>query len=88
MPSLNVDISDYVDIDVDEFLDRCDSSEIEEVIEYLQENNHLIGNQRVLDGQRNLFDIEWEETLSKLASARTRLTNEEEEIIKNIAKRF
>lgn len=88
MPSLNIDISDYVDIDVDEFLDRCDSSEIEEVIEYLQENNHLIGNQRVLDGQRNLFDIEWEETLSKLASARTRLTNEEEEIIKNIAKRF
>jgi hypothetical protein len=36
----------------------------------------------------SIMDLEWNETLTKLANARLRLTNEEEEIIKKIANKY
>lgn len=88
MPKIDVEISDYVYIDVEEFLDSCDSSDIEDVINYIKVNKHLSINKLDDTEPKNLYDIEWENALDKLYSSRRRLSNEDEELIKSIANKL
>jgi len=76
-----------VDIEVDEFVDACNSREIEELINYLQEQGHLGGE--IPTNNMSISDKEWAEVISKIGvRARLRLTNEEEETIRKIANRL
>ena len=74
-----------VDVDVDDFLDSCSRREKEELIKALKQGDlwEETGSENM-----SLMEMEWNETLNKLAAARLQLTNEEEEIIKKIANRF
>ena len=84
---VSVDVD--VDIEVGEFLDACDKYELEEVVEWLTENYQASDDKTVLfSGFPNLNDLEWNKAISKLAGSRLRLSNEDEEIIKNIAKKL
>ena len=80
----------YVDIDVDEFVDNCDSREIKELVEYLREEGHLDEcDDDAPDEQMSVLDLEWAQVIGKISGrARLQLTNEEEDIIKKIANRF
>ena len=80
---INVD----VDIEVDEFVDSCDSREIKELINYLREQGHLDGE--MLTNNMSISDKEWSKVISKIGGqARLRLTNEEEETIRKIANKY
>lgn len=74
-----------VDIDVDDFLDSCSRREKEQIIKKLKEGDLWEDTE---SENLSLMEIEWSETLTKLANARLRLTNEEEEIIKKIANKY
>jgi hypothetical protein len=77
-----------MDIDVDEFLESCSSSEIDEVIDYLIDMGHIKPSQREDYEVLSLPEREFEDTLNKLHGKYRSLTKAEEEIIAAIAKRF
>ncbi len=76
-----------VEVDVDEFLDDCDSHEIEEVIKWLNYNDYL-RTSTIFEQNKNLMDLEWDKAITKLHSSRIQLTPTEEELIKSIANRL
>lgn len=78
MPEINVDVD--VDVDVVDFLDECSTSEIEEVMEWLEENDYSI--QRSLNTEKDI-----DEDLIKLINCIS-ITTEDEELIKEIASRY
>ncbi len=82
---------DDIDIDVDEFLDSCGSSEIEEAIDYLVKRG-LIAPERRLSKKAeegmSVGESFYIEALDKLAERYHTITLEEEQIIINLAKKF
>jgi hypothetical protein len=74
-----------VDIDVDDFLESCSRREKEDLVRRLKELNLW---EETASENLSIMDLEWKETLAKLANARLQLTNEEEEIIKKIANKY
>jgi len=74
-----------VDIDVDDFLESCSRREKEDLVRRLKEGGLW---EDTASENLSIMDLEWNETLTKLANARLRLTNEEEEIIKKIANKY
>ena len=79
-----------IDIDPSDFVSACSKREIDELIDALAEDGYIvkpINNVPLED--KNLLDEEWDEVMGKLSGrARLRLTNEEEETIRNIANRL
>jgi uncharacterized protein YqgV (UPF0045/DUF77 family) len=73
-----------IDIDPDEFLDSCDSQEIEELIDCLVEDGYVV---RVNTPSETIADGELDQALAKIKHFRTQLTAEEEEILKKIGNR-
>jgi hypothetical protein len=70
---------DEIEVDVDDFLSACSSSEIKELVQALKDDGHL--DEGELD---NDFDI----ALRKLAGNSWRLSNEDEETILRIANKI
>lgn len=81
---LDFDIS--VDISVDAFLSECDSRDINDVINWLKHNNEL-SNSDVWKTNSIPHEM-FLETIDKIAQNYYQLTNEEQELIEKIAKRF
>ena len=77
MPSIT--INEEIFIPVEDFLDECSEKEIQKIINYLTKMRFI---------NNNIQDEEWNTVISKLEKSRLLLSNEEEEIIKNITKRF
>ena len=84
MPYFNTEI----DIDIDEFLSECSSTEINELIEKLQEDGHISKTNILSNNVMNVLDKEWSEVTDKLNTIRFRLSSEEEELIKEIVNRY
>jgi hypothetical protein len=85
MPNFNAEI----DVEIDEFVDALRPREVEELIEYLRDEGYLKASKKVLtNNDENLHDRMWFETCRKLLENRLQLSNEEQEIIENIANRF
>jgi hypothetical protein len=70
---------DEIEVDVDDFLSACSSSEIKELVQALKDDGHL--DEGELD---NDFDI----ALRKLAGNSWRLTKEDEKTILKIANKI
>jgi hypothetical protein len=84
MPSFyNID----VDIDVDEFLEECDDSEIEEIVAWLK-NNYYIPKDAFIPPCKTYLEQEWDETVEKIRSGFIHMSKEDEYIIKQIANKF
>lgn len=81
MPSFYVD---DVDISVSEFLDSCSSKERKELIKLLQVDNYYIRD----EDNENALEKEFNDEVIKLLGKRHLLTNEEEELILKITKKF
>lgn len=77
-----------LDIDVDEFLSSCDSSEIKEVINYLVENGDIAPERLSKAREMSVGESFYVEAIEKLADKYHMLTTEEEQIIINLSKRF
>lgn len=81
MPSFYVE---DVDISVSEFLDSCSSKEKKELIKLLQVDNYYFRD----EDNENALEKEFNDEVIKLLGKRHSLTNEEEELILKITKKF
>ena len=89
MPRFNeydLDFDINVDISVDAFLSECDSRDINNVINWLKRNGELSNND--VHEVNSLPHEMFLETVDKIAQNYYLLTNEEQELIEKIAKRF
>ena len=77
-----------VDVDVDDFLRSCSERDKEEIIEILTEDGYLDKKQDISNTNNNILDYEWQEILSNLENNRLRISNEDEETIKRISKKY
>jgi len=75
-----------IHLDVEDMLDQCSTSDIQEIIKYLENHRYIPKNTRRLSD--NPLDILFKEDIQKISFSRLRLTNDEEEIIKKIADRL
>ena len=76
-----------VEIDVYDFMDDCNKSEINEVIEWLEENEGLYSHR--LENEELLFShMIISEALVKIGNNILRLTVEEDELIQKLANRL
>ena len=75
-----------LDIEVDEFLDDCDSNEIQEVIQWLKDSDYLPDNVATSESQQSFQDEDFDRALMSLVGNRFKLTTEQEEAIMNAAK--
>ena len=84
MPQINKD----VDIDVDEFLDECDSYEIGEIIEWLKDEGYI--NSDDLDDKEPTSVLQelYEENLEKIRKAYLQISKEDFNTINSIAKKY
>ncbi len=79
----------YIDIEPYEFIDNCSEREIQELIESLVDSGYISRTSiSTPDDKKSVLDLEWDEIMDKLIENRVMLSNEEEEIIRNISKRF
>ena len=93
MPYFNVD---DLEIEVDDFLDSCREREIERIIDWLLDNNHLDGvdlppsdyNPMKYFEPSSLQEEMFIEQVRKLQKGYHMLSVEEEETIINICKKF
>ncbi len=83
-----------VDIDVDDFYDKCSSYERRQLLDYLKDDGYVpnaeekmvVGN--TAEVIRNVHDVEWYELLQKLAPLRMQMSVEDIEAIKQIVKKY
>jgi hypothetical protein len=77
-----------LDIDIEDVLNDCSSWEIDQVIEWLKDNDYLENKYITPDDNDNILDIEFKITLDKIRDKRLNITLEDEEIIKQIANKL
>lgn len=77
-----------LEVDVNDFLSSCSSSEIKELIEALQEYGWLVKEKVTKEESINFMDEEWLNITNKLNTLRLRLSVEEEQTIKDIVNRY
>jgi hypothetical protein len=76
-----------VEIDIYDFMDGCNKSEINEVIEWLEENEGIYSHR--LENEELLFShMIISEALVKIGNNILRLTVEEDELIQKLANRL
>jgi hypothetical protein len=80
----------YVDVDVDEFVSSCDKREIEELIECLVDEGYLSKSVVMTNPTENLgtYESDFNENLDKLKEKYFLLSNEDEQVIQNIFKKY
>lgn len=85
------DFSTEIDIEPWEYVSECNGREIEELIETLIEDGHLARfNGKVQPNKQggSVMDLEWDELLTKIRNSKHLLSNEDENIIINIANKL
>ena len=85
------DFSTEIDIEPWEFIAECNRREIDELIETLIEDGHLARfNGKAVPKKEggSVMDLEWDEILTKIRNSKHLLSNEDESIIINIAKKL
>ena len=78
------DFTAEIDIDPYEYVDECSRHEKQELIDELVSRGFVLQISSPIETKPNLLEIEWFNTISKLATLRQRVTPEEEEMIKNL----
>jgi hypothetical protein len=74
-----------VDVDVNDFLSECSSDEIEEVIEYLIDNNFISKDREAILQNLSIGEEQLHKNLDKIKDNYYILSDEEEYTIKRIA---
>ena len=76
-------------IDPDDYVDSCTKFEIAELIQCLVDDGHLPPSvSNVGDRTQSTPEWDFERIMTKIASSRLQLTNEEDELLRKIASRF
>lgn len=82
----------YVDVDVDEFWSVCSTREKESLIDMLEEDGWVV---RTLPKGTNpsenlpsVTELEWQELTNKFSTIRLRISQDDEDIIRQILKKY
>lgn len=82
-------INESVDIEVGDFLDSCNSSEIQKIIRILKKEGYLYELvEKSISSESSLIEEEWINLTNKLLEVRLRIDNDDAEQIKNILKKY
>jgi hypothetical protein len=88
------EFTQYVDVDVEEFLDACTKRELEELVDILLEDgllkitpNGLINIVKKFSNM-TLIEEEWVEMCNELETLKHRMTNEDEDVLKSIINKY
>jgi hypothetical protein len=84
----NFDVETDIDIDIDDFVDACNKSEIAALIQYLEDEGHISKRIDTNSANKTFSEIDFEEKLNKIANNRLLLSDEEFKLIENLANRF
>lgn len=85
---VEVEVTVDFDVEVEEFLEDCDSLEIDEIIDWLRDKDYIKHTDIPYNRQVCATELEFIEALDKLYAKWNMLSKEEEEFILNLAKRF
>lgn len=80
-----------IDIDPDEFVSECSSSEIKQLIKALIEDGHIMPHMIKTDEQVNLpniLDEEWDVICEKIRQSRLVMQQSDEDTIREIFKKL
>lgn len=92
MPRFYQDVEAEVDIEIDEFLTKCSSSEIRELVKALTEDGWLKkeGGRIVKDMEEGMSLNEhfFNESISRLRSSYLQMSQEDIDILSNMAKKY
>lgn len=83
----SVDVEAEVDVDVNDFLSSCDSSDVEELIECLIEDGY-IKNSDVVKGNISIMEEDFIKQCRGLSDAYLQISNEDIEIIEKLYKKY
>lgn len=77
-----------IEVNPNEFVSDCSSSEIKEIIEALIEDGHIQPHQVIVGGQdnRSYLDVEWDEICEKIRKSRLVMSQSDEDTIRQIFK--
>lgn len=78
----------YIDINIIDALDDCNGWEIDQVIEWLKDNDYIANKDVQVIEDKNLMDLDWDKVIDKLSTKRIYLTQQEEDTIKSIVNRL
>lgn len=76
-----------VDINVDEFLDECDSDDIKDLIVSLRKDGHLTSD-NMTDTNVNYMEEKHQSYCNYLRNSYIQMSNEDMEIIKNLVNKY
>ena len=82
------DFTTEIDIDPYEYVDECSRHEKQELIDELVNRGFVLQISSPSETKPNLLEIEWFNTISKLATLRQRVTLEEEQAIKELVSKY
>ena len=77
-----------IDLSVDEIYENLSDREVLKLIDLLVSEGEVISTNLGKNESMSFLDEEWKKTLINLMNNRHRLSNEDEEIIKQIASKF
>jgi hypothetical protein len=82
------DFRTEVDIEPYEYVEECSRHELQELIDELVDRGFVLQISSPDEKRPNLLEIEWFNTISKLARLRQRVTLEEEQSIKELVSKY
>lgn len=89
MPQIEVNVDTYVDVEVDvlDVIEECSDSEIRDVLNYLEENNIIMGKQRI-NPNANHDEVEFHKTVNKLSGLYVQISPSDWETIQKVIEKY
>lgn len=87
MPRFYETVDVDIDINVDEFLDKCDRDDIKELVESLREDGHLTSD-NMTDSNVSYMEEKHQSYCNHLRNSYLQMSNEDMEIVKILAKKY
>lgn len=87
MPRFYETVDVDIDINVDEFLDKCDTNQIKDLIKYLKEDGYLTSND-MTDTNISYMEEKHQSYCNHLRSSYLQMSNEDMEIVNKLANKY
>lgn len=89
MPQIEVNVDTYVDVEVDvlDVIEECSDSEIEDVLDYLEENDIIMGKQRI-NPKATHDEVEFHKAVNKLSGLYVQISPSDWETIHKVIEKY
>jgi hypothetical protein len=78
----------YIDVDIDDIVGSMNSRELQRLMDDLYDDGWVPTQLQAVTDSASISDEEWNEVIEKLRTGKIFLTIEEEELIKQLAKKL